>query len=343
MTRVVVVGGGVIGLASAWELARAGHEVAVVADPERRPATWAAAGMLAPITEAWFGEEELLRLGLDSARRWPAFAHALTEATGRDIGFSTAGTVITAATDDDRRELERLVAYHHELGLRAERLSRRELRARVPTLAPSTRAGAWAPDDHSVDNRALLGALAAAAPPVVAGRAVHVDADAVGLADGTRIEGDVVVVAAGWASGALVDVAVRPVKGQILRLRGPHLLDHTIRAIVDGARVYLVPRTNGEVVVGATMEEMGDDTTVTAGAVYELLRDAIAVVPGLKEHALVESTAGLRPGSPTNAPTVEVRDGVVVAAGHFRNGILLAPWTAARVVELVGARIGAAA
>lgn len=339
MTRVVVVGGGAIGGSAAFELRARGHDVVVVRDPTRRPAAWVAAGMLAPVAEAWFGEEELLRIGLESVRCWPDFARHLFERTGIDVGLSRWGSVLVAATERDRSDFNRLVAYHHELGLDVEATSRRALRALEPALAPSVRSGAAIHIDLSVDNRALLAALDAT-NEIIAARVVNVDGRGVRLDDGTRIDGDLVVVAAGWATRELVAVEVRPVKGEIIRVRGPQLITRTIRGLVDGSKVYLVPRVSGEIVIGATMDEMGANVDVRVGGVYELLRDATTLVPGVKELTFVEVDAGLRPGSPSNEPIVEVIDDVVVATGHFRNGILLAPWTARRVADLVERQIG---
>ena len=174
------------------------------------------------------------------------------------------------------------------------------------------------------------------------------------LADGRRLRPDHVVLAAGTGLPAIGGLAgsglpeLRPVKGHILRLRTPPgrragtalLLARTVRGLVHGRSVYLVPRRDGSVVVGATVEERGDDTTVLAGAVHELLCDARAIVPGLDELELAEAAAGLRPATPDNTPRIgwTGMEGVVVAAGHYRNGILLAPLTAAAVVDLLDRR-----
>jgi len=338
VSRVVVVGAGAIGGSIAFELRRRGHDVVVVSDPARRPAAFVAAGMLAPVAEAWFGEERLLAIGLESVRLWPQFAQSLATTTGVDVGLSTAGSVLVAATERDRPEFDRLMGFHRELGLDVERLTRRDVRALEPALSPSLRAAARIPDDLSVDNRAFLTALESA--DVIAARVTTVDARGVQLDNGRRVDGDVVVVAAGWATRELVPVEVRPVKGEVVRVRGERLIERTIRGIVDGSTVYLVPRANGEIVIGATMDEKGEDTRVLAGGVYELLRDANALVPGIKELEFREVAAGLRPGSPSNAPIVTVIDHVVVATGHFRNGVLLAPWTARRAAELVDSELG---
>jgi glycine oxidase len=356
-TQVHVVGGGVIGLSAAWELSRNGHEVTVVAPtPGRDGASWVAAGMLAPVTEAQFGESALTALLLEGARRWPAFAATLEAESGCSIGYDTTGTLTVALDASDRASLDDLLAYQHSLGLSATRRTASECRALVPALSPSLRGGIDVPGDHQVDNRALLAAL------VEANRAAGVTFDegtvtAVGagpelvLTDGRRLRPDQVVLAAGVG---LPDIAgldaaprpeIRPVKGHILRL-GPApgtaapLLRRTVRGLVRGHSVYLVPRRDGSLVVGATVEERGDDTTVQAGAVHELLCDARAIVPGVDELELREAAAGLRPGTPDNTPRIGWSgiDDVAVATGHYRNGILLAPLTATAVVDLLGRR-----
>jgi glycine oxidase len=349
--NVIVIGGGAIGLSIAWRAAGAGLSVTVV-DPEPGSgATFASAGMLAPVTEAHYGEEGLLQLALASAARWPSFASSLEEAAGRSIGYSPTGTLVAAYDADDHAQLEDLYQYQVSLGLDARRLRRAEARDLEPMLSPSIRSGMLA-GDHRVDPRALVAALLVAAESagVVLRReavaSVIVEGSAVvGVesAGGSRMESDWVVMAAGcWSAsvGGLPDHArppVRPVKGQILTLRGPALLSRAVRGLVKGSSVYLVPREDGRVVVGATVEERGWDTTVTAGGVYELLREATLLVPGVSELELLDVRAGLRPGSPDNAPLIGAGAlaGLAIATGHFRNGILLTPVTAEAVVELL--------
>jgi len=304
-----------------------------VYDPDpARAAAHVAAGMLAPVTELHYGEEALLALNLDSARRWPAFAAALVADAGVDPGYVQSGTVAVARDADDVAALDALRCYQTELGLHAEWLTGRELRRREPTLAPTVRGGLFVAGDHQVESRRLLRALRAAG----AGRGVRLVAEA--ITDAAALAGlaaDAVVVAAGWCSSQLVPgLPVRPVKGQVLRLRSTSrsvLPTHVLR----GRDVYVVPR-HDEVVLGATVEEAGPDTTVTAGAVHELLRAAWELVPGIAEAELVECAAGLRPATPDNAPIIgAIDDRTVVATGHYRNGVLLAPVTADAVAELV--------
>ncbi|WP_338695707.1 glycine oxidase ThiO [Streptomyces sp. Q6] len=347
-TDVLIVGGGVIGLVTAWRAAQRGLSVAVV-DPEPGGgAAQVAAGMLAAVTELHYGEQTLLALNLASARRYPDFAAELSEASGQDLGYRACGTLAVALDADDRAHLRELHALQSKSGLESEWLSGRDCRRLEPMLAPGVRGGLRVDGDHQIDPRRLAGALVTACERagVVFHRAlaerlsvVRDRARGVALADGTELTAGQVVLAAGSRSGQLAGVPddvlppVRPVKGQVLRLTVPRryapFLSRTIRAVVRGSHVYLVPRTNGELVVGATTEELGWDTTVTAGGVYELLRDAHELVPGITELPLTETRAGLRPGSPDNAPLLgpTTLPGLLLATGHYRNGVLLTPVT----------------
>lgn len=351
----VFVGGGVIGLSSALAACRRGLSVAVVDPAPGRGATYAAAGMLAAVTEAHFGQEQLGRLLVEGAARWDAFAAEVEEESGHGIGYVRCGTLVVAADADDRAWIDRLLAYQQSLGLDAARRSASACRRLVPALAPGVRGGAEVAGDHQVDNRLLADALVAACRSrgvtLMADRVATVVCDegrasGVTLGSGDRVAAAAVVIAAGCDSGRLPGVpagalpAVRPVKGHILRLRGPAeppLLGRTVRALVHGRSVYLVPRQGGSLVVGATVEERGFDRTVQAGPVHALLSDAREVVPGLDDLELVECAAGLRPGSPDDAPVVGWTGvaGLAVATGHFRNGILLAPITASAVADLL--------
>ncbi|MGW3291969.1 glycine oxidase ThiO [Streptomyces sp. NPDC001002] len=345
---VLVIGGGIIGLVTAWRAAQRGFATAVV-DPEPGGgAAQVAAGMLAAVTELHYGEQTLLGLNLASARRYPDFAAELTDLTGLDLGYRRCGTLAVALDADDRAHLRELHALQRQSGLESEWLSGRDCRRLEPMLAPGVRGGLRVDGDHQIDPRRLARALVTACERagvtfhrtwterlnVVRDRAVGVT-----TADGTDLGADQVVLAAGSLSGRLAGVPdevlppVRPVKGQVLRLTVPQryapFLSRTVRAMVRGSQVYLVPRENGELVVGATSEELGWDTTVTAGGVYELLRDAHELVPGITELPLTETRAGLRPGSPDNAPLLgpTALAGLLLATGHYRNGVLLTPVT----------------
>ena len=354
---IVIAGGGVIGAAIAWRAAAAGADVTLVDPAPGRATSWAAAGMLAPVTETHFGEESLLALNLASARLWPTFAADLAAASGRDPGYRTCGTLTVARDLDDSAALAELLAFQQRLGLRVERLTASQMRARQPSLSPRIRGGLSAPDDHQVDNRALVEAL------LVAARRAGVRFDtarvaavvcegerAVGVAldDGRRLGAEAVVLAAGCATAGIAGIPdgvvppLRPVKGQLLHLRGP-VEAVPAAGVIRGLDVYIVSRGDGRVVVGATTEELGNDTRVTAGAVLELLRAAWELVPGIAELELVETVAGLRPATPDNAPALgpSAIDGLHVATGHYRNGILLTPITAQAVTAGLSGRVPA--
>ncbi|MFJ4540804.1 glycine oxidase ThiO [Streptomyces tibetensis] len=345
---VLVIGGGIIGLVTAWRAAQRGFATAVVDPQPGGGAAQVAAGMLAAVTELHYGEQTLLGLNLASARRYPDFAAELTEVTGRDLGYRRCGTLAVALDADDRAHLRELHALQQQSGLESQWLSGRECRRLEPMLAPGVRGGLRVDGDHQIDPRQLAGALLAACERagVVFHRTwaerltvVRDRASGAVLADGTKAAAGQVVLAGGSLSGRLAGVPedvlppVRPVKGQVLRLTMPQrhgpFLSRTVRAVVRGSHVYLVPRASGELVVGATSEELGWDTTVTAGGVYELLRDAHELVPGITELPLTETRAGLRPGSPDNAPLLGPTglEGLLLATGHYRNGVLLTPVT----------------
>jgi glycine oxidase len=387
-TNVLIIGGGVIGLAIAWRAAQRGLRVTVADPAPGQGATHAAAGMLTPVAEAAYAERELFALGSASLERYPAFTAELTAATGLPTGFRLTGTLQVAYDADDWAALLRLAELQETLGRPVRRLTARECRETEPMLAPSVRGGLLVAGDGSVDPRLLAEALLAAAQRagvriirqraaeiLTAARTAHGLADAAApatgaedaaaaaaqgvangvagarLADGSVVRASQVVLAAGWQSASLAGLPagavppVRPVKGQILRLRPgaasraaglpDRLITTTVRGVVRGSSVYLVPREDGELVVGATQEERGADMTVTAGGVWELLRDARLIVPGITELELAESVAGLRPGTPDNAPVIgrSSLPGLVLATGHFRSGVLLAPVTADVVAE----------
>ena len=344
---VVVVGAGAIGLSIAWRSAQRGLGVIVV-DRGRvgHGTSHYAAGMLAPVAEVTPGEEPLLELGLRSAGQYPRFVEELLEASGAgDVGYTPCGTLLVARDADEAEALERELVLRRRLNLGVERLRASEARRREPGLAPALRLALDVPDDHAVDPRKLVPALATAV--AAAGGEVREESAVTGLnvggdrargvllADGSAIDAEQVVIAAGVWSPQLRGVPeservpVRPVKGQIMRLHdpaGPGLLRRVIRM----GPSYITPRGDGRYVLGATSEERGFDTTVTAGAAFELLRDAAELVPGIAELVLDEFAAGLRPGTPDNLPAIgpSALDGLHWATGHRRGGILLAPVTA---------------
>jgi glycine oxidase len=386
---VVVVGGGIIGLAVAWRARQRGMSVTVLErDAIARGASHVAAGMLAPVAEVEFGESarRLLELGLRSAEMWPAFASELEALAGREVGLARTGTLLLARDDDEARELERQIAFRDSLGLRTERLRPTEAREREPALAPTLRLALEAPEDHSVDPRLVLQALRMAcqstgvqllehasvariesdgdrgqvtgvtlgsrdAPDLGSEDALERSADVGGDGEGTERKerhreqflaaAQVVLAAGAWVEqidGLPRDarVPVRPVKGQVLRLRdhaGPGLLRRVVR--FHGG--YLVPRADGRYVLGATVEERGFELEPAVRGVYELLRDAHELVPGVSELQIEELSVGLRPGTPDNLPAIGpgALEGLTWAAGHYRSGILLAPLTAELVVGVL--------
>jgi glycine oxidase len=367
----VFVGGGVVGLCCAWRAARRGARV-VVLDAARPPAgaTRVAAGMLAPVGELSFGEPQLLELTLAAARLYPDFVAELETASGMDSGYARQGALHVALDRDEAAELRRVHELQRSLELEAEWLPPRRCRELEPGLTPSFSGGVHAPGEASVDPRAmaaaLLAALAAEGVEVRTGAEVvggifegpggpgaGGDAAAAEVAGATRLRGvrtaageelraEATVLCAGaWSGRAewLPEAArppVRPVKGQVLELRSRDGAAPCSR-ILASERVYLVPRPDGRLIVGATTEEQGFDTTVLAGGVHELLREAYRLLPEVAEMELVEAAAGLRPGTPDNLPIVGpgAIDGLLLATGHYRNGILLAPLAAETIADLL--------
>ncbi len=353
---IIVVGGGVIGTAIAWQAARTGKSVTQLDPQTDDKASLVAAGMLGPVSESVFGEQHLLNLNLHAVDRFPDFNAELEAAAGRPTGLRTEGTLAVAYDSGDLAVLDRLTEFRLSIGLKTERLDAKEVRRREPFLAPNTKGGVLAAGDLSVDNRRYLAALRAAAAAAgvrtVKAQVTEVTQDGqVTLSDGTTRTAATVVIAAGHATRDIKGVprnirqALRPVKGQILRLRHPanlpHLLTHTVRALVRGRDIYLVPRADGELVVGATQEERAD-RDVTAGAVRDLLDDATLALPAVSELLFAEASAGLRPGTSDNGPILGWTEGdgtrLIVAAGHFRNGILLSAATAEAVAALLAGR-----
>ena len=342
--HLTVVGGGVIGLSIAWRAAAAGYSVTIVDPAPGRGASWVAGGMLAPVAEAWPGEEAALALGEESLRRWPEFAQALAR-DGGDPRLDQSGTVVVALDRADADALDILAGYLRSVGRDVERVTSRRLRSLEPGLG-AVRGGLLVPGDLAVDNRRLLRSLEAAARRHGAQFTGH---EVVTVEPGRvrtthhDVRCDTVVIAAGARSARLHPVlarGVRPLKGEILRLRARRTSlpppTRTVRAVVEGRPVYLVPRADGGLVLGATQYEAGYDDSVTARGVRELLDSAERIFPSIAEYELVETAAGLRAASVDTLPFIgDLGDGVLAATGHHRNGLLMAPVTADAVLAVL--------
>jgi len=350
--QVAIIGGGVIGLSIGWRLAAAGATVTIHERTQAgRAASWAAAGMLAAGSEVEPGETGLLALTLRSQSMWSAFASELGRVSGIDVGLRTEGTLAVALTADDLARLRQTHALQQRVGVASRWLNRDEVLDREPHLNPRLNGGLLVAGDHQVDNRLLVDALKQAflasgghlregtgdvAVQTSRRRAFGV------VSDGIAYAADRVIVAAGaWSSliqGVSADALppVRPVKGQMLALEmdaAAPLLNHVLWA----PKAYLVPRRDGRLIIGATTEERGFDPALTAGAMLSLLEAAWRVLPGIEELPVVETWVGFRPGSRDDAPILGVCDveNLILATGHHRNGILLAPVTAEAIASLV--------
>lgn len=348
---VAVVGGGIIGLSVGWQLVRRGKPV-VLFERERsgRAASWIAAGMLAPHAEVGFEEEDFLRMGLESLREYPRFLQELEADTGHRIRLDERGTLIVGFDRDDSERMRRLYEFRRGLELPVDWLAGSEARDIEPLLSPRVTSAIWLPDDGQVNNRAVLEALREAFVtcggdlrencPVTA---IHCDGDrARGVeASGETHGASAVVVAAGCWSGGIKGIPealrppVRPVKGQLvsLRMNGDTALGRAVRA----PDVYLLPKDDGRLLVGASQEEMGFDDQPTAGPVLRLLQRGWEAVPFIYDLPLENVDVGLRPGSRDNEPIIGAAPipGLYYATGHHRHGILLAPLTAYAMSELI--------
>ena len=351
---LIVVGAGVIGLGAAWEMAAQGWQVLVVEAGEAGTgASRAAAGMLAPTAEVSYKEEALLRLNRQSLALYPAFVERLEGASGVGVDYRTEGTLVVALDRDDTKALARLHEHQRQLGLPAEHLSGEAAIEKEPALGPNVHSALWCPGDHQVDPRLLVRALvqaftraggqlrtqcAVASLVVEGGRVLGVE-----VAGGEVIQAPRVLVAAGAWSRGLGGVArsvlprVRPIRGQMIALSmEPEVLcTHVVRA----PDAYMVPKSDGRLLIGATMEEMGFDPRLTAGGLFELLRGAWEAMPGVYDLPVADMWSGFRPMTWENEPRVGASEevtGLWFATGHGRNGVLLTPWTMARVGEMFG-------
>ena len=346
LPKTVVIGAGVMGLSIAWRLAQCGCPVTVYDRGEAgRGASWAAAGMLAAAVETEPGEEKLLTLALESQRLWPDFARELEASSGISIDYRDEGTMVVALTRDDTEQLRFTHEFQKSLGLELDWLSGAEARRREPHLRAGIPGAVLSLRDHQVENRLLGCALAEAARRAGVVLYQHCPVREVDVASARACgvvtdrgydRADVVVLAAGAWSREIDGIPrshlppVRPIKGQMLALRmdlETPLLRHVIWLPRGG---YLVPRRDGRLVVGGTVEERGFDDSMTAGGLLALIEGAWRAVPAIEELPVVETWVGFRPGSRDDAPMLgpSGTDRLVIATGHHRNGILLTPVTA---------------
>ena len=350
--KTVVIGAGVIGLGIAWRLAQAGCTVDVYDKGEAgRGASWAAAGMLAAAAEAEPGEEPLLPLTLESQRMWPEFARELAAASGMSPEYRDEGTLVVALNRDDAETLRHSFDFQRGLGLDIDWLNAAEARRREPHLKPGIAAAVLSRNDHQVENRALARALIAACRAAGVRLHEHCAVAEVAMASGRargvetargREDADIVVLAAGAWSREIGGIPagfqppVRPIKGQMLALQMDQAAP-LLRHVVWLPRAYLVPRNDGRLIVGATVEERGFDASITAGGLLTLIEGAWRAVPTIEELPIAETWVGFRPGSRDDAPMLGPSgiDGLVVATGHHRNGILLTPVSAAVVSQYI--------
>ena len=336
----VIAGGGLIGSAIAFELAQAGLHVALFERGEPgREASWASAGILSPAPESP-GLIPMVPLAKASMALYPALVANVEELSGRNVGFRTQGTMDALFSRDAARDLSTLIALHHGLGLKAEPLRPDDARELEPALSPEVEAAALRPEEASIDNRAFTQAVLQAAQKSGAeifsgeeARAIWRDG---GRCAGLSLRNENVsakwtIVAAGSFSagieGAAMYAPVRPAKGQMISLRADGL---KIERVLWSEKVYLVPRNDGRILAGATVEYVGFDKHVTAGAMEKILSAAIELAPGLANARVEETWAGLRPDSPDHLPILGPTDldGLMMATGHFRSGVLLTPITA---------------
>ena len=348
---VIIAGGGVIGLAIGWRLARAGAAVKLFEkNTVGRGASWNAAGMLAPLSEVGFEEQDFLKIGRESLRRFPEFLDELKKDAGIEVPLDTRGTLIIGLDRDDKERLRRLHGFREHLGLPVEWLSGTAAREIEPLISPRASSAIWIPDDHQIDNRLLVEALKTAFENCGGELHEHCAVKSIrtggrrltGVATDTEeFDASAAVIAAGCWSKQIEGIPaelkppVRPVKGQIMTLQMNEScpLAHVVRA----PDAYLLPKDDGRLILGASEEEMGFDTSITAGPVYKLLERGWEAIPSIYDLVIDEIEAGLRPGSRDHDPIVGETpiEGLFYATGHYRHGILLAPITGYEMCDLI--------
>jgi glycine oxidase len=342
-----VAGGGVIGGAIALELARAGLRVAVFEKQQPgQEASWASAGILSPAPENP-GMVALVPLGKASLALYPEYVAQVEEISGESTGFRPKGTIEALFSADMKAELSTIIALHHGLGLKAEPLRAEDARELEPALSEEVEAAVLRPEEASVDNRALTAAILEAArrngAEIFSGngaKAIWREGHrCAGLVlQNERVEAEWTIIAAGCFSATIEGIApyapVRPAKGQMAALRADGL---KMERVLWSEKIYLVPRNDGRILAGATVEYAGFDKRATAGGIEKILSAAIDLAPGLANARIEETWAGLRPDSPDHLPILGPTDidGLLMATGHFRSGILLTPITARLVREWI--------
>lgn len=351
-SSLTIIGGGMVGLAVAYEAASRGLSVTVLErDRVAGGAGHAAAGMLAPASEAEACDQALTDFALESCRRYPDFVSRLERDSGLSCGYRREGSLLVALNRDHAEELDRLAAFQRRFGLHVELLSAAEILDREPAVSSKAVGGLFAPDDRQVNPRQLQKALFTALRSLGANVIQHARVTGVETSGG-RVSsvsyvrageehevrtGNVVLASGAWIAGLPIPAAralpMRPIKGQILRLQGPPLVAHVLRS----PDVYIVPRESGELVVGATAEDMGFDERRTAGAALELLREASRLLPGIAELDVSEHTVGFRPALRDALPAIGPAGpaGMFVATGHYRHGVMLSPATAELLMDWI--------
>jgi glycine oxidase len=349
--RVAVIGGGIIGLGVGWQLARRGRPVTVFErDEAGRGASWVAAGMLAPVSEFGFENEDFLAFGQRSLELFPRFLDELAEDSGRTVRLDTRGTLTVGFHRDDTERIRRIYNFREHKGLPVQWMTGTEARELEPLLSPKASSAMWIPEDHQIDNRdvvdALKDALLSAGGNLVENGEITSIWDQTGRCAGVVAREEVypagtTVLAAGCWSGRVGGIPdglspkVRPVKGQIVSLRTDPTYEFA--RVIRAPDAYLLPKGDGRILIGATEEEMGFDTTPTAGPVMRLIERAWEAVPSIYDLPIENIDAGLRPGTRDHEPLIgeSGMDGLVFATGHYRHGILLAPVTAYAVCDIV--------
>lgn len=339
MLDVAIVGGGIIGLTTAWTLVNRGIDVRLYDPQPVSEASFAAAGMLAPVSEVVWDQPGLYPLMRRSGELYPALAEQVKAASGMDVGYLPSETLVCAGDNADRVYLQELMDLQQEVG-EVELLSARQARSIEPGLGPGVVGAVRIPNDHQIDPRKFCAALIhLLGDRLIREKVTAVQPGQLTLESGETITAGKVVVANGLSATDFVDLPLRPVHGDVLRLRVPEeflpLVSRTIRAVVRGRPVYVVPRADGTIVLGATSRE-DRQQGVSAEGVHQLLRDAHHIIPGLWECEILEMTARARPGSPDDIPFIgELEPGLAVSAGYFRHGILLSAIGAQLTADVV--------